>query len=95
MSEENGRSNIFKASSNSHKLLDSYGFTDQGREWAAELDERITEKDNNKKRLEGKIPIIKIDSNPITRMSKWEKDDVSDAEIKDDGKPLPKRKRRR
>jgi len=75
--------------------LDSYGFTDQGREWAAELDERITEKDNNKKRLEGKIPIIKIDSNPITRMSKWEKDDVSDAEIKDDGKPLPKRKRRR
>jgi hypothetical protein len=81
------RSQIFKESSNSHKLLDSYGFTDQGREWAAELDERIIEKDNNKKRLEGKTPIIRIDSNPH--------EDVSDAEIKDDGKPLPKRKRRR
>ena len=66
--------------------MDSYGFTDQGREWAAELDERITEKDNNKKRLEGKIPIIRIDSG---------REDVSDAEIKDDGKPLPKKKRRR
>ena len=89
------RSNIFKESSNSHKLLDSNGYTDQGREWAATLDERIIEKDNAKKRSEGKIPIVKIDSNPITRMSKWEEDDVSDAEIKDDGKPLPKRKRRR
>lgn len=81
------RSNIFKESSNSHKLLDSYGYTDQGREWAATLDERIIEKDNNKKRLEGKTPIIRIDSNP--------QEDVSDAEIKDDGSPLPKRKRRR
>lgn len=83
MSEENGRSNIFKASSNSHKLLDSYGFTDQGREWAAELDERITEKDNNKKRLEGKTPIVRIDTNP-TRM-----DEI------DEGDPLPRKGKRR
>jgi hypothetical protein len=89
------RGQIFKESSNSHKLLDSNGFSDQGREWAGTLNERIIKSDNDKKRLEGKIPIIKIDSNPITRMSKWEEADVSDAEIKDDGKPLPKRKRRR
>ncbi len=95
---ENGRSNIFKASSNSHKLLDSYGFTDQGREWAAELNERIIGADNTMNRLLGKTPIVKIDTDPTK--------DVSDAEIVDDKKepkreggggavpPLRKRRRR-
>lgn len=78
------RGQIFKESSNSHKLLDSNGYTDQAREWAATLDERIIEKDNNKKRLEGKTPLVRVNTDPT-------REDLSDAEIVDDGKPLPRK----
>jgi hypothetical protein len=87
---ENNENRVFKKPENpdAHlKKLDSNGYSDQARDWKFTLDERIIEKDNAKKRSEGKIPIVSIDSNP--------REDVSDAEIADDGKPLPKRKRRR
>lgn len=87
---ENSENRVFKKPENpdAHlKKLDSNGYSDQARDWKFTLDERIIEQDNAKKRSQGKIPIVSINSNPS--------EDVSDAEIADDGKPLPKRKRRR
>jgi hypothetical protein len=100
---EGDQKRVFKESDNSHRLYDSTGHTDLSRNWKHLLKEQITEKDNAQKRSEGKTPLIRIDSNP-TRMREQEENDVSDAEVVDDGKPLsrkgggnppPRRKRRR
>jgi hypothetical protein len=93
---ENSENRVFKKPENpdAHlKKLDSDGYSDQARDWKFTLDERIIEQDNAKKRSQGKIPIVSINSNPPYVPDPRE--DVSDAEIADDGKPLPKRKRRR
>lgn len=59
---ENDKDRVFKESDNSHRLYDSDGRTDYSRNWKHLLDQQTIEKDNDKKRLEGKTSVVKIDS---------------------------------
>jgi hypothetical protein len=87
---ENNENRVFKKPENPDaylKKIDSDGYSDQARDWKHTLETRIIEKDNAKARSEGKTQTIRINTDPTQ--------DLSDAEIADDGKPLPRKKRRR
>lgn len=75
---------------NMGQKTDSEGNTDQVREYIAKNKEKDISEANDKQRKKGKTPVVRIDSNPNRDLLSLE-----DAEIPDDGSPLPSPKRNR